>query len=359
MNLPSTEEFRITEHTIAGAPVVHVVPNFIGCKWDLSNLQFRSSVWDGEKCISAGFKKFFNLGEKPDLYPPLPEDLKGVSCVEKIDGSCLIVSRYRDQVIARTRGTVDARRMENGHEIDYLQKKYPMAFDVPFGYTYLYEWTTPTNRIVLDYGDEPQLFLVGAIENSTYRLETQEKLDELARILGVRRPRRYTFSSLQNMVETVAAFEEAEGVCAYYNDDQNIVKIKGVRYLTLHAFKSQCTLDNLLDIYMTLRSSLNFVPSLDGFFEYIERNFDYECAVQARPLMYSIVASAGLLEAEICFLRDVIERFQGSPKKDFALYVLEHHKPVSAIAFHLWDKPGKPVADKILRKAIYEQANPR
>jgi hypothetical protein len=94
-----------------------VNPVDMGCQWDSSNLIFRSSVWDSEgNLVSAGFKKFFNLFEKPELSPGV-EELSDAEIIEKIDGSCLIISRYKDRLIIRTRGTFTTDNLPNADDI--------------------------------------------------------------------------------------------------------------------------------------------------------------------------------------------------------------------------------------------------
>jgi len=120
-------KFIVSPRTFAGELVYLVIPQNMGCEWDSSNLHLRSSVWsaDGQP-VSLSFKKFFNWMEKPELTPP-PSSLKKCELIEKIDGSTLLVSRYKGQLMARTRGTVDAREMEKkwASENDRIMKEYP------------------------------------------------------------------------------------------------------------------------------------------------------------------------------------------------------------------------------------------
>ena len=165
----NTKEFFTRPCVIAGVPCVLVEPHGVGVvKWDRHNLIYRSSLWtmDGEP-VSLSLKKFHNWDEDidkdgnhiPDKIPyPKPKD-----------GSLLLISRFRNELIVRTRGTIDAETtLSNGHEIPYLKTKYAKLFQHAMeteGITYCAEWTTPTQKIVLDYGDEPSLTLIGAIKH--------------------------------------------------------------------------------------------------------------------------------------------------------------------------------------------------
>jgi hypothetical protein len=141
------ESFMVHEHIIAGEVVTLVQPKHIGAKWDKNNLHFRSSVWnyDGE-LISASFPKFFNWGEQPDLSP-VPTSLKNCTIVNKLDGSTLIVSKYKGQYILRTRGTVDASTMANGDELEIFKntilkklENLPVDLNNSWEYSILFEW---------------------------------------------------------------------------------------------------------------------------------------------------------------------------------------------------------------------------
>ena len=119
------ENFMVHPHFIGDHEVVLVQPVHIGARWRKDTMIFRSSVWDMEgNPVSLSFKKFFNYGEQPALAP-IPPSLHGAELLEKLDGSTLLFSRYKGHTVIRTRGTVDARKQENGYEIDYLIQKYP------------------------------------------------------------------------------------------------------------------------------------------------------------------------------------------------------------------------------------------
>ena len=110
-------QFYVNERVLNGELVYLVIPQQIGAKWNKENKVFRSSVWnaDGE-LISAGFPKFTNWGENPEVFP-LPTDLTGATIMEKLDGSLVVVYKYKGQFFLRTRGTTDATTLDNGHEL--------------------------------------------------------------------------------------------------------------------------------------------------------------------------------------------------------------------------------------------------
>ena len=117
----------VHEHILNGETVSLVQPIHIGGKWTLTNKIFRSSVWDSNgELISAGFPKFTNWGEAPDIFP-LPDSLRNATIVEKIDGSLLVVSKWKGHYILRTRGTVDATQLENGMNLKFSIKLFYLS----------------------------------------------------------------------------------------------------------------------------------------------------------------------------------------------------------------------------------------
>lgn len=280
------ENFIVKQDMIAGETCTLIFPRHIGCKWTRDTLIFRSSVWNSQgELISAGFKKFFNWGELPDLVTH-PESMDDAEAITKIDGSLLSVARYRGELIIRTRGTFSAYGLDNGYEIDILRNKYPKAFEFDSetsDCSRIFEWTTPNNRIVIDYGVEPELWYIGRIRHNDYSYASQMELDSEASVLGTLRPKRYRFGTLIELIEAVKAFDGVEGVCIYYNGGQDIRKVKSLKYLAQHAFKSSASLDSTLDLFVEYKC-----PCYQEFMERLKENFDYECIQMVAPYVSTI-----------------------------------------------------------------------
>jgi hypothetical protein len=264
------ENFHVLERSVSNETVYLVFPR-PGVVWDQNNLVYRSSVWtkDGE-LISASFKKFFNWDEQPNINPK-PVSLSGCRLIEKIDGSTLIISKFKNNLIIRTRGSIDVSGCENSNEIEIFKTLYPKVFEIEEGSSYIFEWVSPTNRIVLKY-EKPELYLTANIDHLDYSMLSQEKLDDLAIELEVNRPKIFKFSSLEDMFASVKEFKGIEGICVYYNHDQNIRKVKSIKYLTLHRFKFDLSLENVLEMFLRFER-----PKYNEFLSKIAQEFDWEC----------------------------------------------------------------------------------
>lgn len=304
-------QFNVQPHEIAGETCFLVTPPHVGTKWTKDNLIFRSSLWNAQgEPVSLSWKKHFNWEEQPDI-DPAPTDLTDVELPEKIDGSTLLISRYKDVLITRTRGTVDATKMDNGDEIALFKERHPRLFDLKpsglhighlprYSYTVVCEWVSPRNQIVIAY-PEPDLYLTGIILHDDYSYVGQDTLDRIAADLGVKRPRRYRFNTIPEMLESVKAFEGVEGVCAYYNGGQSWRKAKAAQYLALHRFKERVSLPNMLDLFFAYSC-----PKLDDFLARIEKEFDHECLTMARELVTAICAADAAVIKKVMEIKEIV-----------------------------------------------------
>lgn len=340
-------------HEIAGETCYLVQPIHIGAKWTKDNLIFRSSVWNSVgELISASFKKFFNWGEQPALaYTPFSLTANGgCELMEKLDGSTLIVSRYKGQLIMRTRGTVDARKLDNGHEIDWLVDKYPALSSVPEGVSHIYEWVSPENKIVLNYGEDPDVYLIAIIDHKDYSLKSQKHLDECAALYGFKRPARYNFGSVKEMLEAVEQLKGKEGLCVYCNGGQDIRKVKSAWYLALHRMKTELgSYERVVDFYFNMNR-----PTYQEYYDFIVKNYDYELAETVRGSISTICEGMKEVDQIIASMKAKVEPLKKLPRKDAAAIILQAYGQTnrSGMAFNLMD--GKPLSNDDIKKLLYQ-----
>ena len=356
LNSIDRENFMVHPHVIAGETCFLVQPVHIGAKYNKHNLIFRSSVWNSNgELISASFKKFFNWGEQPELaYTPFSLTANGgCQLIEKIDGSTLIVSKYDGQLIIRTRGTVDATKLDNGHEIEIFKKKYPKVFvDTNWlldNKSYVFEWVSPLNKIVLSY-NEPELYLTGIISHEDYSMEKQENLDLIACLLEVKRPRTFQFNSIKEMLEAIEALKGQEGICCYCNHGQDIRKIKSAWYLALHRMKSELgSIDKVIDFYFTLNR-----PTYQEFYSYIEKTFDFELAEQIRGQISRICDGMKEVNEIVTYMKRYVAQLANLSRKDAALQIMQAYGNTNRSSFCFSLLSGKELKDDDYKKLLYQ-----
>lgn len=344
-----------------------VIPQQMGCDWAQDNKHFRSSLWNSEgNLISASFPKFVNWGEKPEVFP-VPNSLRGCVVMEKLDGSTLIVSKYKGQFIVRTRGTVDAANMEkNGDEIAIFKSEIlPKLIHFFDEYNYcdsaadtwqfsvIFEWTSPKNQIVINYGDNPRFVLIGMINHTNYYLYDQADLDDIANRCELERPNTYTFTDVAALISEVELWEGKEGVCVYSKHGQEIHKCKSFQYLKLHRFKSNATFENTVELFFEFD-----MPSYQEFEAKLIQKFDYECFEMVRGYISIICDGYKEVLKIIQGMNDFVEKqLKQLPNrreqafKVFASYGKESNR--SAFVFKLLD--GRQLLSKDdLKKLMYQ-----
>ncbi len=282
-----TTNFKVNKHTLYGQDVYLVNPILIGCKWTTENKIFRSSLWDSNgNLISASFAKFTNWQEDPITFP-VPQSLDNTKIVEKIDGSTCILSKWNGNYIIRTRGTVDATKLDNGYEIElfkntYLKKIANLFPDNTWNHSLIFEWVSPANTIIIKY-DKPDWFLTGYINHEDYSLAKQETLDQLAIQIGCPRPKVYDFPSIEDLFNNVEKWSGKEGVVVYSKDGQTLHKIKSLQYLKKHRFKSNANIKTVTDLYLSMNR-----PDKTTFEAKLVESFDYECYTMVKDFVNDV-----------------------------------------------------------------------
>ena len=349
-------QFMVHEHSLNGEIVHLIQPQHIGTKWTQDNKHMRSVVvnYEGE-VISAGFPKFTNWGENPDNFP-VPNSLRNCTVMEKLDGSLLIVSKYNGQYILRTRGTVDASTLANGHELELFKEKFlkSLTHDTPdtWNVSILFEWVSPINKIVLNYGDEPDWYVVGIVHHSDYSLYSQEDLDMWAKNKGFKRPATYTFTDVNDLLQNVDQWKGKEGVCVYSKNDQTIHKVKGAWYLALHHMKSELSnIEKIMDVWLE-----QGMPDYNTFYNYIFTTFDFELAEQIKGTISRIVDGKKEVNKIVDGMNSFVNnRLRSLPsRKEQAQLVISSYGETNRASFLFKLLDGKSLGKEEYKKLMFQ-----
>jgi len=188
--------------------------------WDEITLSCRGLVTDDRAVVYARpFKKFFNIEE--GKHTPTSE----FEVFEKMDGSLGIMFKYNGEVICATRGSFAS---DQAVWMSKFAKEYNYQNIIVDGFTYLFEIIYPENRIVVNYGDQERLVLLGIIKTESgeelpYDDISFDGWDIVNKYDGIR-----DYSELKSKIDN-----NVEGfVVRFSNGDR--MKIKGEEYLRLH-----------------------------------------------------------------------------------------------------------------------------
>lgn len=199
--------------------------------------------------ICQPFKRFFNINECKEETESF--NFKDAFCFEKADGSLIKVYYWNNSWRVATRGTAFAE--SEGHSVsatysdlvlrafgvenlESLSKKLDMC--LVRGCTYLFEYTSPFNRVVTPYTQDCMIFLgVGNEKVHPSALQsTSERLSSLG--LNVRQAKLYNLNSAEEIVNNVNTLENLEEgfVCWDFENDLRI-KVKSNNYVVAHLLR--------------------------------------------------------------------------------------------------------------------------
>lgn len=352
--LPDVTDFNYVPCKYGGRDCIWFYPHLEGVKWTQQNLIFRSSIWtaDTYELVSPGLKKFFNWDQHLEIDPP-PTDLKKAKIMEKLDGSCLVVSKLNGELIIRTR-RANARAMLNGDEIDQFMVRYPDVFNSPLLDTHslIFEWLTPTNRIVLRY-DEPEIRLTAAIDHDTYSYATQKELDGYALNMGVKRPRVFDFDSVEALLLAQEDLQNEEGYCVYYSNDQKIRKVKSEWYVAVHNVRNGLTLKNVIELYFAAKC-----PDFKEFMGIALEQYKMEGMQDAMPFISTVHDGMKTVrEIEAGMIRFVIGLEKPGAfknRKEQADHIFSSYGKTDRAAMVFTILDGRALEPKQLKKLLYQ-----
>lgn len=210
--------------------------------WNETTLSARGIVFEkatGE-LIALPFPKFFNLGEREEtMLNNLP--VSNFVCSEKLDGSLGIVYWYKGKWRIATRGSLNSDQAKKAEEM--LHSKYnPYVFNKRR--TYLVEIIYPENKIVVDYGKDEKLVLLGIMD-----LDLKEEIPLNASVVkyipevmcGGLEYAEFYEHSIPKMIELQKSLpKDKEGFVVRFENGLR-VKIKGQEYIKIHKMISHMT----------------------------------------------------------------------------------------------------------------------
>ena len=285
--------------------------------WDETLLMCRGLVTDHTgDIVATPFQKFFNIEE--GKFEPTEK----FEVYEKMDGSLGIVFWYRGQWVVATRGSFTSDQSIKAREI---LKKYNT--DIMFRHlTFCFEIIYPENRIVLDYGTDEKLVLLGTFDKNGKEMDvelwSQWGFDVVKKYDGIN-----DYKQLKEMVKN-----DQEGfVVKFSNGDR--VKVKGVEYLRLHKIMTNVTTTGVWEYLKNGEDVMEILKDVpDEFYNKIKTYVQH-----LKYGYFQISERAGKLHDGFRYGKygDVDPE---PTKKEFAEFVLKQQKVLHPVMFAMWDK---------------------
>jgi len=285
--------------------------------WDEVTLMCRGLVTDDTgDIVATPFQKFFNIEE--GKFEPTEK----FEVYEKMDGSLGIVFWYRGQWVVATRGSFTSDQANKAREI---LRKYNT--DIMFRHlTFCFEIIYPENRIVLDYGNDEKLVLLGTFDKNGKETDSeiwsQWGFDVVKKYDGIN-----DYKELKQMVKN-----DQEGfVVKFSNGDR--VKVKGVEYLRLHKIMTNVTTTGIWEYLKNGEDVMELLKDVpDEFYKKIESYIK-----DLRYSYFQISEDAGK-RFDYMMYGKYNDKEPITDRKEFAEWVFTQPKHMSGILFRMFDK---------------------
>lgn len=233
---------------------------------------------DSLEPVCVPFYKFGNYGESycPEI------DWESAVILEKRDGSLIKVVKLDGNYLISTNGCIDAFKAMMPDDILCPYKSYGDLFmkamgnrlsSLKEGFTYMFELTSPYNRVVVPY-DDLEIALIGIRDNKSL----QEQLICNSIELPFKLPKRYMFNTLEECIKSAHSLPYSEEGYVVVDKHFNRVKIKSLEYVNVHHLRGEgaMTEKRILDIIRQneIAEYLIYFPEYKELFDEYKRKVD-------------------------------------------------------------------------------------
>lgn len=218
---------------------------------------------ENDNIVLVGFEKFFcnnQLGAERDWvtdgfaneFSKIQDHGNKLECVEKKDGSMIILGVYKDELITSTTSSIN--NVISNYALSYFNsldnKDAIKDYLVEQNSCFVFEYVSPVNRVVVDYDSEDFVLLAQISKETCTEVEIENDF-------GFARPEvfQYTYEELQNIQKNAINFEGF----VVRNDYGRLIKFKTNWWYELHGlttmfFSDFLSKNNVLEI---LKAYLN------------------------------------------------------------------------------------------------------
>lgn len=309
--------------------------------WDVVTLDTRGLILDGDgHVIARPFRKFFNLQEHRIEDIPFNRPF---TVYEKMDGSLGITYKGEDgKLYIATRGSFESDQAKRATQMLHDNERlYNLLDPITDTLTTLFEIIYPENRIVVDYGTEEKLVLLGSYHKETGKFSPPDKFKVYLHELEI--PRTFQVKSIEDLKDMTE--DNFEGYVVRFDTDFR-VKVKLDEYVRLHRLMtnvSNVSVWQSLKNGDSIESLLVNVP--DEFYTWISGIID-----ELKTEFASIEATA----------KEVTDKFRGYERSYIAKKLLhegsKEYKKVAHVVFAMLD--GKDYSETIWKMIRPEYQKP-
>jgi hypothetical protein len=274
----------------------------------------RGLIVDSEgKILNFPFERFFNDWEKEKAII----DWKSAEAQEKLDGSMILCFwNGKDWEIA-TRGSFYPNPKFDSDFSKLFRKHFKKFNLLDKNFSYIFEIITRENRIVTYY-DFEAVYLIGIRDLTTLKEVSQKVLDETAKILKVKRPRKHSAENVEQCKKLFENMKEDEEGLVIVDKDSNRIKLKQESYLKL----ARITMLNEQDIFEYVLG----LSQIDT--EFIDKLPEVKAKIEEIRKKWNKIMERA---------KETFETIKDKPtRKEFAIEAMKY--PFSSILFAMLDK---------------------
>lgn len=311
--------------------VVLVTPRQSKHRWQPSEYHLRSLLCDQRgRVLSSGLPKFLNYSEDDSQDDLLRSHIAAgnVEVSPKLDGSLIILDLINGKHLhLRTRGSHDLNEFE-APVVELIKTKYPTLPTIVMDpanraffaqHSVLFEYTAPTNRIVLPY-EESSLTLLAYVDKGSLKPRWDAfTLTRLSKAFGCpwAKPHLASPTNADEFRAVVAAMKGVEGfVLRSQSGEPFMLKMKTEEYCLIHSVKFGFNERKVAKLAFLL----NLQPEHDLLTVLARFGLDAECVTVLTPWFDAYFARLAEAEGQYSAFVESIETVRtltGEDRKDF------------------------------------------
>lgn len=191
------------------------------------------------ECVSLPFEKFFRLNELEETQENHFLD-KPFEVFEKIDGSMVTPILINGNIYLKTKKSFysDVAILANKLMPENVKKLSKWCLE-ELNSTPIFEFTSPDNQVVIDYGDTPKFNLLAIRNNATGLYWSYDTMIHVVKEDNIPITNKFTnFQSIQEIKSFLGISKGIEGFVLLFNNKKRI-KIKSSWYDNLHKLRTE------------------------------------------------------------------------------------------------------------------------
>ena len=264
--------------------------------------------------------------------------------LEKIDGSFIAPFKVRDRMIYGTKmGETNVSRLVDDFVSDKPGYRDFNDMLIEKGFTPIYEYVGPDNRIVVPY-KQRNLILLAIRNMHTGEYTDYQTMSNMAfgfdiPVVNARKGTVGNMQSLDEMVEEFRALADVEGYVIRF-DSGYMVKIKADEYVLKHKVKDSISQEkNLVELI--------FSEKVDDVYATLDQADVDKVKIYADSVLGHALDLAGKLKLIVTLAKEAV----GDDKKRFACEIVPKHREYSSLLFTLWEGKDawKSIQDCVLK----------